>query len=262
MIVLFGLGVGLGTCMILWSWRTHRDRAISLMLDRFRVDPHNLAMCERDPRSLAAERLLATVVGLAVPAMMFVVTSLAGTPLPLGTCFAASLALSVIGFQWPVWQLRDRARAMRRDFRASLSAYLDLVSILLAGGAGIETALVAAARVGDGPSFASVARCLDVARTSRRSPWDVLAEHGERIGVEELPQLASTVRLGGEQGARMTASLLAKAQSMRDKQLAEVEARANSATERMGLPMVLLFVAFLVLLGYPAMRMISAGFGA
>jgi hypothetical protein len=29
----------------------------------------------------------------------------------------------------------------------------------------------------------------------------------------------------------------------------------------MGLPMVLMFVAFLVLLGYPAMHLISQGFG-
>lgn len=262
MIVLFGLGVGLGLCMILWSWRTHRDRAIDLTLDHFRVDVRDLAVCDRDPRSVAVERLLVAVAGVALPVVMYIVTSLAGTPVRAELCLVASAAGAIVGFQFPVWQLRDRARVMRRDFRASLSAYLDLVSILLAGGAGIETALVAAARVGDGPSFDSVARCLDVARVSRRSPWDVLAEHGEHIGVDELPQLASTIRLGGEQGARMTASLVAKASSMRAKQMADVEARANSATERMGLPMVLLFLTFLVMLGFPAMQMISAGFGA
>lgn len=262
MSVVFGAGIGLGVCMILWSWRIHRDRAINLALHRCRVDPRNLAVCERDARSLAAERLLVAVAGVALPVVVYIVTTMAGTPVPVGPCLLGSVGGGVIGFLLPVWQLRDRARLARRDFRTSLSAYLDLVSILLAGGAGIETALVAAARVGDGPSFASVARCLDVARATRRSPWDVLAEHGERIGVEELPQLASTIRLGGEQGARMTASLVAKAESMRAKQMADVEARANSATERMGLPMVMLFLGFLVLLGYPAMHMIGAGFGA
>jgi len=168
---------------------------------------------------------------------------------------------SVVGFQLPVWQLRDRAKAARSDFRVSLSAYLDLVSVLLSGGAGIETALVAASRVGAGASFEAIARCLEVSRASRRSPWDVLAEHGARIGVDELPELAATIKLGGEQGARMTASLVAKAESMRAKQLADIEARANAATERMGMPMVVLFLGFLVLLGYPAMQMISAGFG-
>ena len=113
-----------------------------------------------------------------------------------------------------------------------------------------------------GPTFRLIADSLDVARASRRSPWEILANEGERIGIEELPELAATVKLGGEQGARMTASLVAKASSMRAKQLAEVEADANTATERMGLPMVLLFMGFLVLLGYPAMQMISAGFGS
>ena len=90
----------------------------------------------------------------------------------------------------------------------------------------------------------------------------MLREVAEETGIDELPELAATVKLGGEQGARMTASLVAKASSMRAKQLAEVEADANAATERMGLPMVLLFMGFLILLGYPAMQMISAGFGS
>ena len=38
--------------------------------------------------------------------------------------------------------------------------------------------------------------------------------------------------------------------------LAEMEATAQSATERMSLPVVLLFTGFLVLLGYPAMSLI------
>ena len=92
------------------------------------------------------------------------------------------------------------------------------------------------------------------------SPWDALAAEGTRIGIDELPELAATIKLGGEQGARMTASLIAKANSMRSKQMSDIEARANSATERMGLPMVMLFLGFLVLLGFPAMHMIGAGF--
>jgi hypothetical protein len=36
--------------------------------------------------------------------------------------------------------------------------------------------------------------------------------------------------------------------------VAEIEALAQSATERMGVPMMLLFVGFMVLLGYPALQ--------
>jgi hypothetical protein len=41
--------------------------------------------------------------------------------------------------------------------------------------------------------------------------------------------------------------------------MSEVEASANAATERMGLPMVLLFIAFIVLIGYPAVTLVIGG---
>jgi len=229
---------------------------------RFAVSSTDLAVCRSSAAKITTERLICAAISAAIPLLMIVVTTFGGTPLPLPLLLITSLALSVVGFMLPVLQLRTRAKAKRREFRTSLSAYLDLVSIMLAGGAGIESALVAASQVGDGPTFHLIADSLDVARASRRSPWEILAIEGERIGIDELPELAATIKLGGEQGARMTASLVAKASSMRAKQLAEIEADANAATERMGLPMVLLFMGFLILLGYPAMQMISAGFGS
>jgi Flp pilus assembly protein TadB len=229
---------------------------------RFAVPPTDLAVCRSSEAKITTERLICATICAAIPLVMFVVTSVGGAPLPLSLLLFASLAFLVVGFMLPVLQLRTRAKMKRREFRTSLSAYLDLVSIMLAGGAGIESALVAASRVGDGPTFHLIADSLDVARATRRSPWEILAIEGERIGIDELPELAATIKLGGEQGARMTASLVAKAASMRAKQLAEIEADANAATERMGLPMVLLFMGFLILLGYPAMQMISAGFGS
>ena len=229
---------------------------------RFAVSSTDLAVCRSSAAKITTERLICAAISAAIPLLMIVVTTIGGTPLPLPLLLITSLALSIVGFMLPVLQLRTRAKAKRREFRTSLSAYLDLVSIMLAGGAGIESALVAASQVGDGPTFHLIADSLDVARASRRSPWEILAIEGERIGIDELPELAATIKLGGEQGARMTASLVAKASSMRAKQLAEIEADANAATERMGLPMVLLFMGFLILLGYPAMQMISAGFGS
>ena len=249
---------GYGTSATNSRYETFRQ----IIEQRFAVSSPDLAVCRSSAAKITTERLICATICAAIPLVMFVVTSVGGAPLPLSLLLIASLALLVVGFMLPVLQLRTRAKMKRREFRTSLSAYLDLVSIMLAGGAGIESALVAASRVGDGPTFQLIADSLDVARATRRSPWEILADEGERIGIDELPELAATIKLGGEQGARMTASLVAKASSMRAKQLAEIEADANAATERMGLPMVLLFMGFLVLLGYPAMQMISAGFGS
>lgn len=234
--------------------------AVEEVQRRTHVDEADAAVCGTTSQAVAARRLVCALVGGAAPIGTLMITSLGGAPVPVHIASIAGIVLAGIGFQLPANRIRSSARLHRRRFRTSLSAYLDLVSIMLAGGAGIETALHAAAAVGDGPTFDSISDALEVARATRRSPWDTLAETGSRIGVDELPELAATVKLGGEQGARMTASLVAKASSLRSRELAEVEARANEATERMGLPMVMLFIGFLLLLGFPAMHLITTGF--
>lgn len=235
--------------------RLHR-----MVRERSRLEEVDIALCGSSADAIAARRILFALAAGTVPLAVWLMTSVAGSGVEGTWTLLLSFVLVPVGYVIPAIQVRNEARVERRRFRTSLSAYLDLVSIMLAGGAGIETALHSAARVGDGPTFDAISDALDLARTSRMSPWDTLAETGRRIGVNELPELAATVRLGGEHGARMTASLVAKASSLRSRELAEVEARANEATEKMGLPMVLLFLGFLVLLGYPAMQLITSGF--
>jgi Flp pilus assembly protein TadB len=162
----------------------------------------------------------------------------------------------VIGFVVPDLTLRTQARARRAGFRQALSSYLDLVNVLLAGGAGIETSLEAAAQAGDGWAFTQIRHALLRSRTMRQSPWTCFIELGESIGIRELAEIAASVRLAGEQGARIKLSLSAKAAALRAHQMARIEADAQAATERMGLPTVLMFVGFMVLLGYPAMQQI------
>ena len=235
-------------------------RAVEEVQRRSRLEDADLVICAIGGRDVASRRLLGALVGMVVPLGLWLSMSVVGGSPSALLAIPAAMCAAALGFHLPAMRVRKDARTRRRRFRTSLSAYLDLVAIMLSGGAGIETALHAAARVGDGPTFDAVSEALELARTTRRSPWDALAETGQRFGVEELPELAATVQLGGEHGARMTASLIAKASSMRSREFADVEARANEATERMGLPMVLLFVGFLVLLGYPAMHLITSGF--
>ena len=225
------------------------------------VDERDLAVTGVSSARHASERITCAAVAGAIPIAMYLLLRVGGVSVPAMMVILGCVAMATMGLQLPRLTLTRQATVARRDFRTSLSSYLDLVSMMLAGGAGIETALVAASRVGDGPTYSLITDALDVARSTRRSPWDVLSDEGRRIGVDELPELASTIKLGGEQGARMTASLVAKATSLRHKQMADIEAAANASTERMGLPMVLMFVAFLVLLGYPAMHLIGQGFG-
>ena len=165
-----------------------------------------------------------------------------------------------MGFFWPDSQVRAKAKTRRQDFLHAFSSYLDLVNVLLAGGAGTETALIAAAEAGDGWSFAEIRSALTRARSSRRSPWVELATLGTTYNIAELAEVAGSVQLAGEHGARIRLSLSARADSLRNRHMGEIEAEAQSATERMGIPMVLLFIAFIALIGYPAINLVVSSF--
>lgn len=276
--VLFGTIAGGGVLIVLNASRGPR---LSLVLDRYssrlgdRVEPRSfvtalidvfpsapadLIVTGTSPERQVYERLVCGASFAVLPVVSGLVMRMGGVTLPPVLLFLSAVAGAALGLWLPSLTLSKKASRLRREMRTSLSGYLDLVAIMLAGGAGIETALSAAARVGGGPTFLLVTDALRVADSTRRSPWDVLAERGREVGLRELPELAASVKLGGEQGARMTTSLVAKAASLRASHMADIEASANSSTERMGLPMVLMFVSFLVLLGYPAMHLISRGF--
>lgn len=167
---------------------------------------------------------------------------------------------TALGFFLPDSQVRAKAKTRRQDFLHAFSSYLDLVNVLLAGGAGTETALIAAAEAGDGWSFSEIRGALTRARSSRRSPWVELASLGSSYDIAELAEVAGSVQLAGEHGARIRTSLSARADSLRNRHMGEIEADAQSATERMGIPMVLLFVAFIALIGYPAVHLVLGSF--
>jgi len=154
--------------------------------------------------------------------------------------------------------LRDEAEKRRRAFRHTLSSYLDLVNVLLAGGAGIETALHAAADAGDGWGYQTIRGELRRARLTGQSPWDTFAQLNARFGINELAELAASVSLAGSHGARIRASLAAKADTLRGHQVAETEAAAEAATERMTVPVAVLLFGFLVFIAYPAVVQITS----
>lgn len=167
------------------------------------------------------------------------------------------IAVVIVGAPLVVWtltisQLRKMATKLQRDMDLSVAVFLDLINVLLAGGAGVETAMIAAAGAGDGWGFEQLRTAMARAQSSRRSYWEALRETGEAFGIESLEEVANSVQLAGEHGARIRQSLAAKAASLRIRNLARIEHEAEQRTERMGIPVVLLFIGFILLVGYPA----------
>jgi len=112
---------------------------------------------------LAAKAVLA-IVGLLAPWLLQALLALGGLSLDVEVPLLAGLVLAALGFLTPDLEARAKATRLRREFRDALSAFLDLVGITLAGGAGVEVALLAAAEVGRGPAFTQLRRALDAAQ--------------------------------------------------------------------------------------------------
>lgn len=206
-------------------------------------------------------RKLATMLVAGIGATGFIVIlGLLSVRLSVSISMVIVSSSLVVGFFLPDSQMRAKAKSRRQDFLHSFSSYLDLVNVLLAGGSGTETALIAAAEAGDGWSFAEIRNALTRARSSRKSPWVELAALGATYNIAEVSEVAGSVQLAGEHGARIRLSLSARAESLRNRHMGEIEAQAQSATERMGIPMVFLFIAFIALIGYPAVHLVLESF--
>jgi tight adherence protein C len=233
-----------------------RAGAMALVLPRVR---HDLAVLGRSPERQLAEKVSLAIVGLVLVPAMATLLALGGVELPLVVPLWGAFGCALAGFVLPDLGLHGEAEARRRDFRHALGSFLDLVVVALAGGGGVETALSGAVSVGEGWAFEELRRALEAARLSRETPWAALERLGHELGVPELGELAASVGLAGAEGAKVRASLGAKAASLRSHQLAEAETAAQAATEKMSLPVVLLFAGFLCFVGFPAIEHVLTG---
>jgi tight adherence protein C len=213
---------------------------------------HDLELLDIDEVSFIRRAIIRTtaalVAGLVGTIAWWAVLGVPPLLLILGACVAAPLLAWFV----PIKKITDAAVVRRSDMDLAVAVYLDLVNVLLAGGAGVETAMLAAAGAGDGWSFEQIRIALARAQSSRRSYWDSLRELGHRTRVDSLEEVAHSVQLAGEHGARIRQSLGAKAHALRARNLARIEHEAEQRTERMGLPVVVLFIGFILLVGYPA----------
>nr|WP_308293179.1 type II secretion system F family protein [Streptomyces sp. TS71-3] len=217
----------------------------------------DLRVCETGQEQHLASKVVYGTIGLCTPwaaaLLLWVAAGIAGWELPV----AVSLALAVSLFFVPDLTLRRRAARRRSEMRHTLSLVLDLMVIALAGGAGLHQAVVQAVAAPHGWAGARLRHALHVAQLTRSSPWAQLGDLGRELAVGDLAELALAVNLAGSEGAKIRGSLAAKARAMRRRRISEADGAAQAATEQMSLPVVGLFAAFLLLIGYPALAHVT-----
>jgi Flp pilus assembly protein TadB len=215
----------------------------------------DLAVLERSEEVHLVQRVrTGTFYGL-LPLLVWFVTYLAGAAvIPPLLLITASLVLGVGGWFGTDAQVRSRALRRRAEFDTALVTFVSLVSILLSGGAGIQEALHESVAQGQGWPFTVLRRALTDSRVRGVSPWEALDEHGTRLGLTSLVDLAATMELAGTSGAHVRDSLMTKAEAIRAHEIATIEREATSRTTAMVGPTGLMMTGFVILVIYPAFQ--------
>ena len=219
----------------------------------------DLAVLGRSVEDHMALRAAGAAAGVAAVAVMGFMAALAGLSLSLLTIVWLALGASLVGFVVPDTLARRQALVRRTGFRQALAFFLDLIIVVLAGGAGVSSGVRQASEAGDGWAYTQIRGALARGRIRREPPWVVLGQLGVELGITELEELAAAVSLAEREGASVRQSLTAKAASIRDHQLADVEAAASSATVRMAAPLVLLGLGFCGFILYGAVTSVFVG---
>jgi Flp pilus assembly protein TadB len=150
--------------------------------------------------------------------------------------------------------LVDQANETLADLRYQVSAYLDVVTMLLAGNTGYEGALEQAAYAGDGRLFLELRRRMRESGARGSSLTDALQRTGSDLGLDELEQVAATAALSAAEGAPVARTLAAKCATLRSALATEQESEARLRTSRLTTPIVGMALIFMALVMYPALN--------
>ncbi|WP_130014427.1 type II secretion system F family protein [Serinicoccus sediminis] len=219
-------------------------------LSRHRAD---LTILNRSVGAMLALKVVSGTVLLLVGPLVWGALRLGGLDVGPSMPLGLGLLLGLLGFFLPDLSLRAEAERRRREFRRTVGIFLDLVAMNLAGGRGLPEALLAASSVSDHWSVVRIRQTLANARLFGTTPWEALGRLGKDIGLEELESLSGALVLAADDGAKIRQSLTARATTMRRKALSEAEGDEGERSQSMLIAQMLLVVAFLVYLAYPAL---------
>ena len=222
---------------------------------RLLPSPSELQLAGRTLEQHVLYLVVAALFGLVVPPLVLGALQSAGViSLQVFVPVLAGLVAAVIGPLLVHATLVEEADEVRADLRYQVSAYLDVVTMLLAGNTGYEGALEQAADAGDGRLFFELRRRMRESGARGTSLTDALQRTGAELGLDELEQVAATASLSAAEGAPVARTLAAKCATLRTALSTEQESEARLRTSRLTTPIVGMALIFMALVMYPALN--------
>lgn len=228
-----------------------RTRARRLLL------ADELTILGRDPARHTATRMLRLLALSGMATALVAVLPAVGVDVPCLLLPAACLVCGILGFLSADLPVRRQVAARRREVRAAVAAYLDLVRILLVGGAPLYSALRTAADAGEGWAFGVISSSLDWARSHGLPPDVGFALLAARVPLAEFTELRLTMG-SALRGASPVVALHSKAVHLRAAEAAQVRLETSTADAAMELPAAVVALAFVAFLTYPLLAVLMS----
>jgi tight adherence protein C len=212
----------------------------------------DLALLGKSFEGFLATKALLGASGLLAAPIFTAWVSLLGLSVNLTVPLWSALLLAGIFFMLPDVQIKRDAAAKRRDFRHAVGAFLDLVAMNLAGGRGVPEALMMASSLGHSWPMIRIRDALSTARIVGITPWQALGQLGDEVNVDELRDLSAALGLVADDGAKVRASLTARAATLRRRELADLQGKAGERSQSMLVAQLLLCAGFVLFISFPA----------
>ena len=198
---------------------------------------------------------LAMLPALAVLAGIVVVSGEA----PTVVGFLALISVALVGGWLPFRWLRSRLHQRQTVMRKRLPDALDLLTLCVEAGLGLDAAFRKVSEELEGPFAEEVAQMLrevDLGKPRREALLDMAA----RAGVPEVGVVVNAVIQSQQMGSSLAQTLRAQSRLLRQHRRQRAEALARQAAVKMAFPLVLFLMPalFIVILGPIAVNLVRA----
>lgn len=179
---------------------------------------------------------------------------------PLGQMILVVVAFTVIGFFFPQLWLQSRINARQNDVRRALPDALDLLTICVEAGLGLEAAMSKVCEKWENQLSLAMLRALreiQLGKTRREAMRDM----ADRIGLPEMTSFVAAIIQSEVLGVSLAKILRIQSDQMRVRRRQIAEEKARAAPVKMILPLAfLIFPSILIILLTPAGIQISRAF--
>jgi tight adherence protein C len=178
----------------------------------------------------------------------------------LGQTIAVALIFTLIGFFFPQLWLQGRINARQQDIRRALPDALDLLTICVEAGLGLEAAMSKVCEKWESELSLALLRAIREIQLGK-ARRDAMRDMAERIGLAEMTSFVAAIIQSEVLGVSLAKVLRIQSDQMRVRRRQVAEEKAHQAPVKMILPLAfLIFPSILIILLTPAGIQLSRAF--